>query len=105
MYASDVEESVSQTRAVKINIRAKPEERDLIDCAARIQGKNRSEFMIESAYQKAQDILLDQCFFGLDETKFNQFQEILDAPPKWDERLHSLLTTKAPWDSDADSST
>lgn len=88
----------AQTRDVTINIRAQQNQRDLIDRAAEVQGKSRSEFMLESAYQKAQDVLLDRSFFGLDEHKFKQFAALLDAPPTQDEKLHTLLTTKAPWD-------
>ena len=55
MYGSGSEGSISQTRDVTLNIRAKQNQRDLIDRAAEIQGKSRSEFMLESAYQKAQD--------------------------------------------------
>jgi uncharacterized protein (DUF1778 family) len=98
MSASEGEGSVSRTRDVTINIRAKQNQRDLIDYAAEIQGKSRSEFMLESAYQKAQDVLLDRSFFGLDELKFKQFVALLDAPPTRDEKLHTLLTTKSPWD-------
>lgn len=98
MSASDLEASAHQTRDVKINIRAKQGQRDLIDTAAQIQGKSRSEFMLESAYQRAQEVLLDQTFFGLDEAKFQQFIELLDAPPAQNEKLHTLLITKAPWD-------
>jgi uncharacterized protein (DUF1778 family) len=98
MYASDDERSVSQTRDVTINIRAKQNQRDLIDRAAEVQGKSRSEFMLESSYNKAQDVLLDRTFFGLDEPKFKQFLALLDAPPTRNEKLHTLLTTKAPWD-------
>ena len=90
--------SANQTRDVTINIRAKQSQRDLIDRAAEAQGKSRSEFMLDSAYQKAQDVLLERCFFGLDELKFNQFVALLDAPLKQNEKLHTLLTTKAPWD-------
>jgi uncharacterized protein (DUF1778 family) len=96
--ASAYEGSVSQTRDVTINIRAKQNQRDIIDRAAELQGKSRSEFMIESSYQKAQDVLLDRCFFGLDELKFKQFVALLDAPPTQNDKLHALLTTKAPWD-------
>lgn len=98
MYTSASEGSISQTRDVTINIRAKQNQRDLIDHAAQVQGKSRSEFMLESAYQRAQDILLDRSFFGLDEHKFKQFVALLDAPPTQDEKLRTLLTTKAPWD-------
>ena len=98
MSALEVEKAASQTRDVKINIRAKQNQRDLIDRAARVQGKSRSEFMLESAYQKAQAVLLDQCFFGLDEEKFQQFVERLDAPPTVNDKLQVLLTSKSPWD-------
>ncbi|GAB4306505.1 MAG: DUF1778 domain-containing protein [Oscillatoriaceae cyanobacterium] len=98
MSDSDLDASTNQTRDVKINIRAKQGQRDLIDTAAQLQGKSRSEFMLESAYQKAQEVLLDQTFFGLDEAKFKQFIELLDAPPAQNEKLHALIRTKAPWD-------
>ncbi|MBE9079598.1 DUF1778 domain-containing protein [Romeria aff. gracilis LEGE 07310] len=98
MSASAGERPVSQTRDVTINIRAKQNQRDLIDYAAEVQGKSRSEFMLESAYQKAQDVLLDRRFFGLDEHKFKQFVALLDAPPAQNEKLRTLLTAQAPWD-------
>ncbi|MDB9311836.1 DUF1778 domain-containing protein [Spirulina sp. CS-785/01] len=87
-----------QNRQVTLNIRAKQEQRDLIDRAAELQGKNRSEFMLDSACQKAQDVLLEQTFFGLDEEQFEQFIALLDAPPTENEKLQTLLNKKAPWD-------
>ena len=98
MHPPASEESVNQTRDVTINIRAQPNQRDLIDRAAQLQGKSRSEFMLESAYQKAQDVLLDRCFFGLDEIKFKQFLALLDARPTPNQKLNALLKTKSPWD-------
>jgi uncharacterized protein (DUF1778 family) len=98
MSASAFDGSASGTRDVTINIRAKQNQRDLIDRAAEIQGKSRSEFMLESAYQKAQDVLLDRIFFGLDELKFQQFMALLDAPPTRNTKLQALLTTPSPWD-------
>ena len=88
----------AQMRDLTINIRLNQPQSDLIDRAAQIQGKSSSEFMVESAYQKAQDVLLDRCFFGLDEVKFKQFVALLDAQPMGNEKLHALLTTKSSWD-------
>jgi len=88
----------AQRRDLTINIRLNQPQSDLIDRAAQIQGKSSSEFMVESAYQKAQDVLLDRYFFGLDEVKFKQFVALLDAQPMGNEKLHALLTTKSPWD-------
>ena len=98
MYPPVSEGPFSQTRDVTINIRAQPNQRDLIDRAAQLQGKSRSEFMLESAYQKAQDVLLDRCFFGLGELKFKQFLALLDAAPTPNQKLNALLKTKSPWD-------
>ena len=77
MSTSAFEETVSQNRDVTINIRAKQTQRDLIDRAAEIEGKSRSEFMLETAYQKAQEVLLDRSFFVLDELKFQRFLDLL----------------------------
>ena len=89
--------TMSRTRDVTINIRAKQNQRDIIDRAAEVQGKSRSEFMLESAYQKAQDVLLDQVFFGLEEDSFHKFLTLLDAPPKPNKKLQALLNSDAPW--------
>jgi uncharacterized protein (DUF1778 family) len=45
-------------RDAAINLRSRPEQRDLIDQAARLLGKNRSDFMLEAACNKAQSVLL-----------------------------------------------
>jgi uncharacterized protein (DUF1778 family) len=46
MYASVDEGLANETRDVTIDIRAKKNQRDLIDRAAELQGKSRSEFML-----------------------------------------------------------
>jgi uncharacterized protein (DUF1778 family) len=86
-------------RAASINLRALPEQRDLIDHAANLLGKNRSDFMLEAACERAQSVLLDQVFFSLDADKFQQFTAILDAPPSASEGLERLMAVKVPWDS------
>ncbi len=98
MSSSEFPLSTGNTRDVTINIRAKQTQRDLIDQAAQIAGKSRSEFMLESAYQKAQEVILDRCFFGLDEVKFREFMALLDAEPGRNQKLETLLTRKALWD-------
>lgn len=87
-------------RAAAINLRALSEQRDLIDHAARLLGKNRSDFMLEAACERAQAVLLDQVFFGLDAEKFQQFITLLDAPPRPNKGLERLMAVKAPWESD-----
>lgn len=95
---TELNKTVSKTRDLSINLRISQNQRDLIDRAATLQGKSRSEFMLDSAYQKAQDVLLDRCLFDVDEQKFQQFLARLDAPVIPNENLRQLLTAKAPWD-------
>jgi uncharacterized protein (DUF1778 family) len=84
-------------RDAAINLRARPEQRDLIDEAAQLLGKNRSDFMLEAACAKAQSVLLDQIFFKLDAEKFRQFARLLDAPPARNAGLERLISVKPPW--------
>ena len=84
-------------RDAAINLRARPEQRDLIDQAAELLGKNRSDFMLEAACDKAQSVLLDRVFFKLDAAKFRQFVKLLDAPPARNPGFERLLAVKPPW--------
>ena len=86
------------TRSVVINMRAPLAVRKLIDRAASVLGKTRSEFMLDSARRSAEDVLLDQKLFVLDEERYAAFLNLLDEPPKPVEELKKLLSTKAPWE-------
>lgn len=89
----------TQTReTVSINIRAKSRQRDLIDQAAKRQGRSRSEFMLDAACRHAEDVLLDQAFFTVNAGVFAKFQKMADRPLPPTDRLRRLLKTKAPWD-------
>ena len=84
-------------RDAAINLRARPEQRDIIDQAARLLGKNRSDFMLEAACDKAQSVLLDPVFFRLDAAKFRQFVKLLDAPPAANPGLERVMAVRPPW--------
>jgi uncharacterized protein (DUF1778 family) len=86
------------TQAVSINIRVRTSQRDLIDQAAERLGRSRSDFMLEAACTRAENVLLDQTFFALDAEAFAEFQAMLDAPPAPNDRLRRFLTSKSPWD-------
>lgn len=84
-------------RDAAINLRARPVQRDLIDHAAQLLGKSRSDFMLEAACDKARSVLLDQVFFCLDETRFQSFVQMLDAPVASNEGLQRLMDVKPVW--------
>lgn len=86
-----------ETTAGAINIRVRPDERALIDQAAALAGKSRSEFMLEAARDAATATILDRALFRMDRSAFSKFVAMLDAPPKPNARLRKLMQTKAPW--------
>ncbi|HHJ4503217.1 DUF1778 domain-containing protein [Raoultella ornithinolytica] len=87
-------------REAPINIRAKTSQRDLIDMAANLVSKSRTDFMLEVACREAQDILLDQRLFLLDDKRFASFMEELDAPMTAERqaRIDNLMNRKSPWE-------
>lgn len=84
-------------RDAAINLRARPDQRDLIDQAAAVLGKNRSDFMLEAACERARAVVLDQVFFSLDADRFRQFTDMLDAPAAPNAGLQRLMGVQAPW--------
>ena len=81
-----------------LNVRIKPEDRSLIDRAAHLAGKSRTDFLLEAARRAAEDALLDQTLFKVNPTVYAKFVERLDAPPAPNARLRRTMTTPAPWD-------
>jgi uncharacterized protein (DUF1778 family) len=81
-----------------LNIRIKPEERDLIDRAAKARGKNRTDFILDAARQAAEDALLDRTVFTVSPEAYAEFLARLDAPAQSNESLRRVMQTPAPWD-------
>ena len=80
-----------------INLRIEKQTRRLIDDAATVLGKTRTEFMIDSARRQAIDVLLDQRLFVLDADRHNAFMHALDNPPAPGPKLRSLLRRVPAW--------
>lgn len=89
----------SPTRRDLVNIRMSREDRNVIDRAARVAGKTRTEFMIEAARRAAHDTLLDTNLVLVDGRTFARFKELFDTPPQANERLLELIDLESPWDS------
>jgi uncharacterized protein (DUF1778 family) len=88
--------SADETKG-SINLRIESHTRHLIDDAAAILGKTRTEFMIESARRQAIDVLLDQRLFVLDADRYGAFTNALDNPPAPGPKLRSLLRRVPAW--------
>lgn len=90
--------AASDTRAKPINLRIREDVRMLIDRAAKIRGKTRSDFMIDAAYRAAEDTLLDQTLVKVDAESYQTYLAILDRPPGG-EGFERLMKAPRPWKS------
>lgn len=80
-----------------VTMRIPTRTRELIDTAAAVQGKSRTEFMVESARLQALDVLLDQRMFALDAEQTQMLADILASPPKPTAALRDLIRREVPW--------
>ncbi len=55
--------------------------------------------MLESACRAAEETLLDQRLFLVDEEHLRAFQEVLERPAELKPRLRELLHRPSPWES------
>jgi uncharacterized protein (DUF1778 family) len=79
-----------------IQIRASAEAKAMLNRAAALRGQKLSEFMLESARRQAEDTILDQRTFFLDDDAHAQFLKMLDSPPKPSAKARARLNRKVP---------
>ena len=95
--SSVAEDSAPFDAKGSISLRIEPQTRRIIDDAAALLGKTRTEFMVETARRQAIDVLLDQRLFVLDPGRYDAFAEALDNPPPPGPKLRALLRRSPAW--------
>ena len=74
--------TTDESKSKRFNLRATPKQENLIRVAAKRQGVDVTDFIIESACEKAEQTLSDQAHFVLDQARWDLFMKALDAPPQ-----------------------
>jgi uncharacterized protein (DUF1778 family) len=87
-----------KTKRETLNLRIRPEVRDLIDRAAKLAGKNRTDFVLDAARHAAENAILDRSVLMFSPKAYAEFVARLDAPPRPNKRLQRSLQTTAPWE-------
>ncbi len=72
--------SKSSDASVSLNMRIKPASRNLIDRAAELLGKTRTDFMLEASERRAEEVLLNRTFFTVGPEIYAEYLTRLDAP-------------------------
>lgn len=82
---------------VQLNLRAKESQRALIDTAAEILHKSRTDFILEMACQAAENVILDRRVFNFNDEQYAEFIDMLDAPVADNVAIDKLLARKPQW--------
>ncbi|MBE9549190.1 MAG: DUF1778 domain-containing protein [Proteobacteria bacterium] len=85
-------------KSAAINMRVEPSQHSLLTKAAQVLNKDRSVFILDVACREAENVLLDQRFFQLDENAFSAFDSALEASIPDNTKLKSLLAKPSPWE-------
>lgn len=85
-------------RRDSLSMRIKADERGLIDRAAELTGKTRTDFVLDTARRAAVEALTDRSLFVVDAKTYAKFVAALDASPVPNEKFRRTMQTPAPWD-------
>jgi uncharacterized protein (DUF1778 family) len=93
-----VKENIKTFRAARLGFRITSYQEALIRKAAEISGKNMTQFVLNSACEAAESILMDQRIFFANDEMYRSFQEALERPVQLKPHLQNLFRTPAPWE-------
>lgn len=85
-------------KMMPLNMRVESRKRNLIDMAVAELGGDRTSFVIDAAYHRAEEVLLDRRLFMLDSDAFNAFEKALETPVEENPCLMKLMGKKKPWE-------
>ncbi len=73
----------------------------IIDRAANLRGRSRTDFVREAAVRAAEDVLMETAPIRMTPTAFKAFMDALAKPAEAVPEMTELLRRKAPWEPDA----
>jgi len=80
-----------------VNLRMRNDIRMLVDWAARLKGRSRTDFIIEACRRAAEETILDQLVVTVDPERHRRFLALLERTPESNERVRKLIMAGQPW--------
>jgi len=95
---SPARKRTSAVRSGRLGRRTTPAQAALIQRAAEVTRKSITEFVLTSVCEKAEQTLLDQRLFMVDEQTWLAFQDALERPAQVKTGLQALIAEPAIWE-------
>ena len=89
--------ATASTRSARLGLRATPEQEAVLRRAAEVAHKSLTDFILDAAYQAAEQTLLDQRLFVVAGSQYRALLEMLDRPESDNPGLADLFSRRPPW--------
>lgn len=70
----------------------------IIDRAAALRGRSRTDFVRDAAVRAAEEVLLERSVIRMDPEAFEAFKDAISGPPQTVPEMVERLRRPAPWD-------
>ncbi len=88
----------SPSKTTKVQLRMRPDQKAVLARAAALRRTSLSNFLLEHAYEAAQQVLAEQVDFVMPPEEWDAFCKALDAPPRPIPALQKLFSEKGVFD-------
>lgn len=89
----------TQRKDHPLSIRLADADIAIIDRAASLRGRSRTEFMRDAAVRTAEEVIMENTLIRMSPEGFAAFVDMLDRPARPVPEMVELLKRPAPWES------
>ena len=90
---------VTKRKDHPLSMRLPESDISLIDRAANLRGRSRTDFVRDAAVRAAEEVLMESGLVRMSDDGFAEFVSVISAPPSAVASMVKVLTRPAPWDS------
>src|SRR3546814_14471035 len=88
----------SETPLQAVNLRVRIDTQSLLDRAANMLGRSRSDFMLDASKKAAENAILDQRVMTVSPVTDGEFTAMLELPAEANQQLSMTMATTPPWE-------
>ena len=92
--------ATTERKEYPISMRLPAADVTMIDRAASLRGRSRTDFVRDAAMRAAEEVIMEQTLIRMSPEGFADFTEILSHPPTIVPEMMEILRHPAPWEPD-----
>ncbi|MDB5685588.1 MAG: hypothetical protein JWR77_177 [Rhizorhabdus sp.] len=90
--------TVAKRKIHPLSMRLPEDDIAIIDRAASLRGRSRTDFVRDAAVREAESVLMEQSFVSMGEEGFAAFVAAISGPAQAVPEMVTMLARRAPWE-------